>query len=548
MEENRFDVIVIGGGISGLTAAYTIKKKRADAKVIVIEGKDRVGGRTLTVPLVGANGADRWDLGGQWVGACQTHVIQLLKELGLETYPQYTSGQKLQQLGGTKVTSYSSDIPSLSFWALIDLYWHMAMTDRYQSQINVADPFSHPRAKEWDAMSIGAFLNKTLYTQGAHDAVEAACRVVFGCEPSQVSLLFYLIYIRMAGGLEKLLETKQGAAQELRIKGGAQMISLKLMESLGKNAVKLADPVASVHQTDKAVEVTTETGWKGSASFVVVATPPKAMEHVDFSPPLSSFRRDLMKCMPMGSLTKVILTYETAFWRDAGLSGEIVSNGGDSVLSNCPRGPLCLSYDACTENGSPALVAFLGGNLAVTYGAITAKERQNAVLEHLSTFFGPQVCTFLDYAEKDWNLEHLSHGSPVSYLSPGGMGLYAITVRRPEGRLHFAGTETATIWSGYMSGAIQAGEASAMAVLHRLYPNCLSQTELEEIRPFIADTNEGKNENGGGSVFSLLKKDVEGCSDFYWWFLTTTLGLGLLAGSVYLVQKVVNKDNIESWW
>ncbi|RUS75174.1 hypothetical protein EGW08_017055 [Elysia chlorotica] len=543
MGDSLFDVIVIGGGISGLTAAYTVKKKMPHAKVIVLEGKDRVGGRTHSVPLVGNKGVHRWDMGGQWVGTCQTHVMRMLGELGLETYPQYTAGQKLQQLGGSKVTSYSSDIPSLSFLALVDLYWHMAKTDWYRRQISITDPFSHPRANEWDAISLAGFMDQTLYTRGARDAVEAACRVVLGCEPSQVSFLFYLVYIHMADGLEKLLETKQGAAQEFRIKGGAQEISLKLMKSIGEDAVRLADPVISVNQTDKAVEVTTASGWQGSASFVIMATPPKAMEYMKFEPRLSSVRENLMKFMPMGSLTKIILTYETAFWREAGLSGEIVSNGGGPVLTSCPKGPVCLSYDATSENGSPALVAFLGGDLAVAYAEMSAKVRQEAVLEHLSIFFGPQVRLFLDYAEKDWNLEPLSWGSPVSLLTPGGMGLYSSTVRRPEGRLHFAGTEAATIWSGYMSGAIQAGEATAMSVVHRISPSCLSHEELEAVIPFLAQDHQEKGD--ANLVFSVLMREKKKYAGYGWWVLSAGLGLGIVVGSVYLAGLALRKSDID---
>ncbi|GFR64874.1 amine oxidase [Elysia marginata] len=544
MSENQFDVIVIGGGISGLTAAYTVRKRMPHARVVVLEGKDRVGGRTLTVPLVGSSGVDNWDLGGQWVGTDQRHVMQLLSELGLDTYPQFSVGEKLQRLGGSKVTSYSSDIPSLSFWALIDLYWHMAKTDGYQRELDPLDPFSHPKAKEWDAMTIGGFLDQTIYTQGARDAVEAAVRVVLGCEPNQVSFLFYLVYVHLAGGLQKLLEQKDGAAQELKIKGGAQRISLELATSLGADAVKLGDPVRSVDQTDDAVKVITQSGWQASSSYVIVATPPKAMEHMTFTPELSSLRRSLMKFMPMGSLTKVILTYETAFWRDAGLSGEVVSNGGGPVLTLCPTGPICLTYDATTEKGSPALVAFLGGNLAVAYASVTAKQRQEAVLEHLGVFFGPQVRKFLDYAEKDWNLEPFSFGSPVAFLSPGGMDVFTATVRKPEGRLHFAGTETATVWSGYMSGAVQAGEASALAVLHRLDPSYLSMDDLETIVPFLAQDHQAGGDRNG-TVGSPVMKHARKQSGPFWWVVSTALGVGLVLGAVYLANHALKSPDLE---
>ncbi|XP_005097724.1 probable flavin-containing monoamine oxidase A [Aplysia californica] len=472
-------VVIVGAGISGLTAAYKLKMKDPTLKIAVLEGKDRVGGRTETVPLVAYTGSDSWDLGGQWVGRCQVHVTKLLKELQLKTYPQYIAGKKLMQLGQGKVHSYTSTIPRLSILELLDLYLFMSKIEYYQKQLLVEDPYSHPKAVQWDAMSAAAFLDRTLYTSAARGTVAAAMRCVLGCELSQVSFLYYLLYIRMAGGITQLIEATENTAQESRICGGAQQIAVRLSQHIGEESVHLGDAAAYIQQENsKFVEVWTKGGMKFCAEYVILATPPKALEHITFNPPLSSEKVDFIKRMPMGSMIKVIVTFEKAFWRASNMSGEVVTDGGISRVHGCARRPLCITYDGTSESGCPALIGFVGGQPAVEWGKKTAKVRQKAILDHFAFFFGEEVYSFLDYVEKDWNTEPYSWGGPVSFVSPGGMQNFCHAIQHPEGRLHFAGTETATAWSGYMSGAVEAGERAALEVIYKLRPKSLNPEEI----------------------------------------------------------------------
>ncbi|BFZ02776.1 hypothetical protein BsWGS_05815 [Bradybaena similaris] len=538
MTENDCDVIVVGAGISGLTAAFNIKKRYPEAKVVVLEGKDRVGGRTLTVPLVSSKGTDYWDLGGQWVGRSQVHVIKLLEELGLKTYKQFTKGTKFQQLGETRVRSYTSEIPDLSLWALLDVHWFLTKLDRFQSELSVEDPCSHPRAAEWDAMSLGAYIDRTMYSKGGRAACEAVTRCTLGCETSQISFLYYILFVHMAGGLKYIIEATDFTAQESKIQGGAQQICQILAGHVGEHAVRLGDPVTSVQQSQNKVVVSTAKGWTGSAPFIILAAPPKALEHIAFSPRLPEDRVDFMKHMPMGSMTKVIVTYEKAFWRSKNQSGQIVSDGGEVTVPGCSLGPLSITYDATSHNGCPALVGFLGGEAAVSWATQTAKIRQKAVLDHFAVFFGPEVFTFLDYIEKNWNDEPFSWGAPVSYVTPGGSANFAKAIRRPEGRIHFAGTETATIWSGYMSGAVQAGERSALEVLHRLKPSVLTEADISTVRLLSAQ----------GGQARILKKGTNRCKVIVKAVFSISLGLGLVTVSIYLFKRYAGHEGVSFRW
>ncbi|XP_059142720.1 probable flavin-containing monoamine oxidase A [Physella acuta] len=536
---NNYDVIVVGAGISGLTAAYNIKKKDPNAKVVVLEGKDRVGGRTQTVPLKSSTGTDLWDIGGQWVGRCQPHILNLLKELGIDTYPQYIKGTKHQQLGETKIRSYTSNIPKLSICALLDLQWLMFKLDRYANQLSVEDPLSHPCAEEWDALSLAAYLERTLYTQGARDANNAATRSILGCETSQVSFLYYLLYVKMAGGITNLVEATEYRAQEWKIVGGAQQISEKLAGHIGSEGLRKGDPVVDIKQTDTAVAVTTASGWKGTASFVILALPPKGIEHIQFNPKLSADRVDFMKHMPMGTMVKVIITYEKAFWRAKGFSGEIVSDGGEATLPGCIYNPICITYDATTHNGSPALVGFMAGEPAVEWAKQPEELRKKSVLTQLSAFLGEEVLKPLAYIEKDWNLEPYSWGAPVSYVAPGGMLNFTKAIRRPEGRIHFAGTETATAWSGYMSGAVQAGERTAAEVLSRLRPAELSKGDQQE-----GTLCSGGSCCGEGGVRAMKLRRARRGKTTLSVVLSYGLGLGLVTAAVLVVERCVRNGEI----
>lgn len=93
-ESELYDVIIVGAGVSGATAAYTLKKKCPTLKVLVIEAKDRTGGRTETIELNCSTPGKKvkLDAGGQWVTDTQEIITQLLDELDIKTYTQFDTG------------------------------------------------------------------------------------------------------------------------------------------------------------------------------------------------------------------------------------------------------------------------------------------------------------------------------------------------------------------------------------------------------------------------------------------------------------------------
>ncbi|XP_067672306.1 probable flavin-containing monoamine oxidase A [Haliotis asinina] len=517
MSSDTFDAIIVGAGISGLTAAHRLKKKDPNVRVLVIEAKDRVGGRTYSVPLKtvsgidGTEATDVWDLGSQWVGRCQTHVMSLLSELGLETYHQYSEGSKFVQLEDHSIRTYTSTLPTLSFLELMDLRRFINKIDAMRRQVPADNPFSCDKARKWDSMTLETFKQSTLWTAGSADTIDAVVRYILGVDASQVSLLFFLMYVNSADGLDHIVQKTEDAGQDLKIKGGAQQICEKLAAAIGDNSVLLKQPVSNIKQESEGVIISTTNGATFKCKRAIVTIPPSLLNKVHFEPTLPICKRDYIGRAPLSNRITAVVTFRESFWRDRGWSGEILSSGGPSTVSRCDSGPLCFACDATTAGDNPAIIAFIGGHQAVQWGQLQKEERKRGVLESLSRFFGPDVFGYIDYAERDWSQEPYTDGGPLCVANPGAMMYYNKALRQPFGKIHFAGTETATVWIGTMNGAVQAGLRAATEVLRIIKPEVVTPDDLA-----ILTTNRTRQ-----------KKSVRRKSKAPSW-VTLTIGLGSL--------------------
>jgi monoamine oxidase len=289
-------------------------------------------------------------------------------------------------------------------------------------------------------------------SKAARRVFDVATRAILCAEPQEISLLYFLAYIRAAGSLESLAEVKNGAQQD-RLEGGMHGLAQKLAESLGASLV-LSTPVKAVVQQADSVTVFAEKGqWQ--ARRVIVAVPPLLAAQIAFSPALPERRQKLQASMPMGSVIKCFATYERPFWREQGLSGEAISD--TAVVS-----PV---FDLSPPDGSLGiLVGFIDGAMARVWSAKTLEERRAEFVRCMVRFFGPEAAHALDYADHDWTKEPWSRGCYEGYMPPLVMTRYGKALREPVGRIHWAGTETATVWTGYVEGAIRSGQRAAQEV------------------------------------------------------------------------------------
>jgi monoamine oxidase len=448
--KHEADVVVVGAGFAGLSAAKEIRK--GGHSVAVLEARDRVGGRVLNAEL---RGGEHVELGGQWVGPGQDRVLALVSELGLSTYPTNVDGGNIYYRDGTLQT-YTGTIPPAQGAALVEVATVIGDLNKMAAEVPRDAPQTAPRAAEWDSQTFETWKLANTQTQEGRDLVDLAFSSVFAAEPRDVSLLFTLFYIATAGSFDNLINTA-GGAQEDRIVGGSQRIALKLAKKLGKR-VRLSQPVHLIRKRGGRMEVhgRTET-W--TAKRVIVALAPALIDAIEFKPKLPAMRAQLNQRVPMGSVIKCMAVYDTPFWRAQGLSGMATSN----------TGPVKLTFDNTPASGSPGvLLGFMEGTDGRRYSQASKADRREAVLGSFERYFGAEARNATAYLDKVWAADIWSRGCYVGYMPPGVLLEWGDVLRAPVGRIHWAGTETATLWAGYMDGAIESGQRAAAEVLAAL--------------------------------------------------------------------------------
>jgi monoamine oxidase len=161
----------------------------------------------------------------------------------------------------------------------------------------------------------------------------------------------------------------------------------------------------------------------------------------------------------MATTIKAHCVYDHPFWREDGLSGQVTSSG-EMVQ---------FTFDNSPESGTPGvLVAFIEGDAGRQWGRATAADRRQAVLACLAKYFGPRAAEPREYLERAWQDEEYTRGCYGGLMPPGAWTSYGAALREPIGRIHWAGTETAAVWSGYIDGAVRSGERAALEVLAAL--------------------------------------------------------------------------------
>ncbi|WP_121257859.1 flavin monoamine oxidase family protein [Nocardioides ferulae] len=451
------DVVVVGAGISGLVAARDVA--RGGRSVLLVEARDRVGGRVLNHRL---RSGGVIEAGGAFVGPTQDHILALARELKVPTFAEYNTGNSVYISSLTGRQEYSGTVPP-DPTILLDAALLIERIDGYAAEIDVSAPWAHPSAAEWDAMTLGEFIRRnSVNAPGVVNLIKSWTQPGFGADPDEISLLFTLWYVACSGNettvgtFARNSDTANGA-QEQRFVGGSQLIPHRLARRLG-DIVALAAPVRRIEQRDGRAVVHTGRG-RVRAKRVIVAAPPPLVLDIDWFPRLPTRRLQLLRRSDMGQLMKCDAVYPTPFWREAGLNGFGINDAGAArvVFDNSPK------------KGEPGvLLAFVGGSTWREYGVLPRAERKRAVLEGFAALFGEQALHPIEYTEQDWTKERWTRGGPTAMHAPGTLASLGSAIRQPFGRVHWAGTETATYWSGYMDGAVRAGQRAAVEVLERL--------------------------------------------------------------------------------
>jgi monoamine oxidase len=445
-DSREADVVVVGAGLAGLAAARKLTAEGLDC--VVLEARDRVGGRTLNHSI----GDEKIvEVGGQWVGPTQTRVLELMRELGLESFPTYSQGEHVIDYRG-ELNRYTGTIPKLRPHLLADFGQAQWKLDRMARKVPADAPWTAPKAKEWDSQTLWSWMRRNVLTQSARDGLSLGFEAVWAAQPEDISLLHALFYISSAGGLDALWDT-EGGAQDARVVGGSQLISIRMAEELGDRIV-LEAPVRGIAYEPDRVTVHAD-GIDVEARRAIVAMPPTLTCRIAYDPPMPALRDQLTQRIPQGTVIKCMAIYDRPFWRERGLTGQATSI----------EGPVKLTFDNSPPDGSPGvLLGFLEGNQARTLGAWDPERRREAVIDCFKRLFGPDAARPLDYVDKSWADEEWTRGCYGCYMPTGAWTAYGPQLRAPVGPIHWAGAETATVWSGYMDGAVRSGDSAAEAV------------------------------------------------------------------------------------
>jgi monoamine oxidase len=441
------DVAVVGAGLAGLTAARRLTE--AGLEPVVVEARDRVGGRTLNHEIGDGKVVE---VGGQWVGPTQRRMLALSQELGVETFPTHDEGENLIEWRGER-KRYRGAIPRINPAILADVAQAEVRLDRMARRVPLEAPWEAARAARWDAQTFATWLHRNVATAGARTLFEIGVEAVWAQEPADLSLLHVLFYTHSGGGFDALIGTSGGAQQD-RFVGGSQLVALRLAEALGDERVALEAPVRRIAHGADGVTVAAD-GLEVRARRTIVALPPALAGRIAYDPPLPGFRDQLTQRMAQGTVIKCMAIYPEPFWRGEGLTGQGTSDVG----------PVRVTFDNSPPDGTPGvLLGFLEGRQARALGRRSPEERRDAVVGCFVRMFGPRAAAPDAYVERVWADEEWTRGCYGCAMPTGAWTEFGPALRAPIGPLHWAGAETATVWSGYMDGAVSSGEAAAADV------------------------------------------------------------------------------------
>lgn len=446
----RVDVVVVGAGLAGLTAATDLD--RAGHTVAVLEARDRVGGRTLNHPI--GHGKEI-EVGGEWVGPGQDRVLARARAHGIKTFKTFTRGAQVLDYAG-KVTHFTGVIPPLPEPDATDFAQLLSKLVSLEGTVPLDKPWTAANADALDSQTLETFKLANSSTPGARFVFDLAVKAILAAEPRDVSLLHAMFYFHSGNGVLNLASTS-GGAQDSRFVGGSQLVSIRMAQRLG-DRVSLRSAVRRISYDRRGASVETDAGtWH--ARRVIVAMAPMLAGRIDYEPALPPLRDGLTQRVPQGSVIKYQAVYPTPFWRAKGLNG----------YANSDRPPVSVTFDNSPPDGNPGvLLGFVEGADARRLWRQSATARRRAVLGSFQRLFGARAAHPSALIERNWSADPWTRGCYAGYMPPGVWSGFGTALREPIGPLHWAGTETAEVFNGYMDGAVRSGERAAAEVARRL--------------------------------------------------------------------------------
>ena len=404
------------------------------------------------------------------MGPTQDHIIKLAADHGIGTFSAVIPGDNVYVDPDGQRSTYSDTGPTgtapLDPLILADLANVVSTLDSMSLEVPVDAPWNSPRAREFERYTLEEWVRQNSASDRFRALVPTATRPIFGCEPRDISLLFVLFYIAASGDethvgtFERNFNTRDGAQERRLASPAAQGLCQAMAKAMGSKNVLLKSPVRRIVQGKSIVRVESPK-LIARGKRVIVAIPPTSAGRIDYDPIMPADRDQLCQRLPQGHLTKVAAQYDKPFWREKGLNGTALGTSND-ILVNA-------TFDDSPQDGGPGVIfGFVGGDQSRRYAGMSPADRRKKVLDEFALYFGDEARNATDYFDTQWPEERWIRGGPVGVHGPGTLLAHGPSLRRPIGKIHWAGTETSTYWNGYMDGATRSGERAAKEVLEKL--------------------------------------------------------------------------------
>ncbi|WP_431234129.1 flavin monoamine oxidase family protein [Mycolicibacterium psychrotolerans] len=446
------DVVIVGAGLSGMIAARTVLA--AGLTPVVLEADERVGGRILTEEVIPGLPVE---LGAQWIGDTHERMFRLAAELGVETYPQFDEGETSYDLVGSGVLR-ESEFHARFAGELTELERVLRRLDELATEVPVDAPWSAPQAAEWDSITAGAWYDAQGLSPVARTLVEICTVGILAVPTAEVSFLHLLFTIQTCGVTSELFAESEGGAQTTRFVGGTGEIPRRLAALIADH-IMLTVPVQLIEHSADGVSVHCRGGVIARGRRVIVAISPTLAGRIMYDPPLPGMRDQLTQRLPNGSAMKAFFVYDEPFWRTDGFNGQLISDVGPARMSN----DTCIPGD---DHG--VILMFLEGEQARTFGRLPEDERRATLTAELVRHYGGKAAHPEFYVDGEWSDRQWTRGCYNANLGPHVWTAYGPALSAPIGVIHWASTDTATYWSAYMEGAVDAGERAAQEVVAAL--------------------------------------------------------------------------------
>ncbi|EXF72964.1 amine oxidase B [Colletotrichum fioriniae PJ7] len=458
-----FDVVIVGAGLSGLQAAYSAQQ--AGLSVAVVEARDRVGGKTWSVPLASGRGVA--DLGAAWINEnTQSRMAKYVKKFKLSTVAQRLKGTAVMQLADSSRVEFPFGIiPESSLSSIQFSVEEKKNLEKIRDHIQAVSLKHEAPRREDDKISLDQYVRGFGALPKTVEMINLWARVMHGVDSSQESAAFFIDYCRRNGGLFSIRADDRTGGNYQRFHGGTQQIANGIANLIGESNIHLSAPVAAIENHQTHVVVITSRNQRFLGRKAIISVPSAMLRDLNISPLLPQRVREVTDSSKLGHYNKAILCYEKPWWRGLGFNGFFMSY----------KGPVCVARDTSVdETGNFALTCFVNGKFGEVWSKLYPHERRQVVIKQIAEVFNVDVDSEafrpIETFDQIWKHEQFSQGALAPITEIGHFTEYSDVYGKPVGNLHFVGTEYSTEWKGYLEGALCSGEQGAEEVVDALRP------------------------------------------------------------------------------